>query len=69
MDFVGLYSDQTFQKYLLLPTGNQSLCTIPLTSTDLCVVCFSWEGYEELEGNLEKAQVVHQMDSTSFFLD
>lgn len=67
MDFAGLHSDQTFKKYLSLPIGNQPLWSILLTSTDLSVVYYSWEGSEQLEGNLEKAQVVHQMDSTSLF--
>lgn len=67
MHCVGLHSAQTFQKYLFLPIGNQPLCSIPLASTDLSVEYFSCKGYEELERNLEKAQVVHQKDSTLFF--
>lgn len=52
---------------MFLSIGNQSLCSILLTSTDLSVVYFSWEGYEELERNVEKACAVHQRDSTLFF--
>lgn len=66
---VGQHCAQTFHKYLSLPIGNQPLCSIPPTSTDLSLVYFSWEEYEDLERNLEKEHIVHQRDFTSFFLD
>lgn len=69
MGCVGLHSAQTFQKYLSLPTGNQSFSNISLTSTDLSVVYFSWKGYEELERNLKKKLYAKVIPQSFFRLD